>query len=110
MKYDLSIRDHNLEPHLDIEKDIDSKKNGLFTFILRVNNGNIVDYVVLEYKDARQYLQLKKIVVQEYSITRVDRVGGQPNSLRTDNIQRPSQGWGGGLNNNKRDEEQKKEV
>ena len=43
MNYQLNIRDHNRQAHLDIEEEIKHKKNGLFTFILRVNNGNIVD-------------------------------------------------------------------
>ena len=76
MKYELSIRDHNVKPHLDIEKEIDLKKNGLFTFQLRVNNGNIVDFLLFEYKDARHYLQLKKIVIEEYTVAYTDRDGG----------------------------------
>lgn len=44
MNYVLSINQHNIKPHLDIEKDIQKVKNGLFTFNLRVNQGNIEDY------------------------------------------------------------------
>lgn len=53
MKYELKIRPHNMQAHLDIEKDIDKKKDGVFTFVLRVNAGNIVDYVLMEYIDAK---------------------------------------------------------
>ena len=70
MKYELDIRDHNVQPHLDIENDIERRKNGLFTFTLRVNNGNIVDYNVFEYANARKYLVLKKIVIEEHTFTR----------------------------------------
>lgn len=105
MRYELSIRDHNLQPHFDIENDIQGKKNGLFTFILRVNNGNIVDYVVLEHKDAGQYLQLKKITVEEYTITHIGGVRSDSNPIRTDNLQRTSEERSGGFNDNKRDEE-----
>ena len=48
MKTSLTIREHNKQVHFDIDKDILNTKNGLFTFIIRVNNGNIVDYCVME--------------------------------------------------------------
>ena len=48
MIYSLTIREHNKQAHFDIDKDIIRKQNGLFTFVIRVNNGNIVDYVTLE--------------------------------------------------------------
>ena len=65
MNYELVIRDHNKQAHADIEHDIQTQKNGLFTFILRVNNGNIVDYNVVEYADAKKYLVLKSISLQQ---------------------------------------------
>lgn len=65
MNYALDIRRHNIQPHVDIENEIAEKKNGLFTFILRVNNGNIVDCNVMEYIDASTYLTLKRVVMQE---------------------------------------------
>ena len=69
MKYALSIRDHNIKAHLDIKEDIQKQKNGQFTFTLRVNNGNIVDYNVVEYVNARnKYLSLKSVVVEEFII------------------------------------------
>lgn len=88
MNYALEIREHNRQPHLDIEKDIEIKKDGLFTFILRVNNGNIVDYQVMEYAEGRDYLKLKQVVVEEFTIA---RAGGTPReeiSIQPDNIQR----------------------
>lgn len=68
MNYQLAIRDHNKQAHVDIEHDIQSQKNGLFTFIIRVNNGNIVDYNVVEYADAKKYLVLKSITIQQITI------------------------------------------
>lgn len=68
MLNELKIRDHNVAAHIDIEADIASKKNGIFTFTLRVNNGNIVDYNVLEYVDGREYLKVAEIVVKELII------------------------------------------
>lgn len=65
MNYKLDIRRHNLQPHVDLEKEIEEKKNGLFTFILRVNGGNIVDCNVMEYLNASTYLTLKKIEIHE---------------------------------------------
>jgi len=68
IKYQINIKPHNVEPHLDIEKDIQARKNGLFTFTLRINSGNIVDYNLIEYVDARKYLQLKQVVVKKFTI------------------------------------------
>lgn len=68
MKYSLDIRKHNQKPHVDIEKEIEVKKNGLFTFILRVNNGNIADCNVMEVVTANKYLQLKSVEIQEVII------------------------------------------
>jgi len=68
MKYELSVRKHNVTAHLDIEKDIKIKKNGLFTFTLRINGGNIVDYSLVEYVDIkRKYLGVKAVVVKQSS-------------------------------------------
>lgn len=70
MQYDLSIRNHNIKAHLDIETDIQRKKNGLFTFVLRINNGNIVDYAVIEYVNAQQkYIGIGEIVVTQFTVT-----------------------------------------
>ena len=69
-KYDLSIREHNVPAHLDIERDIKLKKDGLFTFTLRVNGGNIVDYSLMEYVDVkRKYLGVTKTVIAKSTST-----------------------------------------
>ena len=44
-KFSFKVREGNVKPHLDIEKDIKKQVNGLFSFTLRINQGNIVDYV-----------------------------------------------------------------
>lgn len=43
-----NIRKHNQQVHIDIEKDINTHKDGVFTFYIKVNSGNITDYVYLE--------------------------------------------------------------
>lgn len=47
--YSITIRKHNEAVHQDIEKDLARIKNGYFIFTLRVNDGNIIDYTVLEH-------------------------------------------------------------
>jgi len=63
MKYVLSIGEQNLRAHIDIEKDIQDRKNGLFTFTLRVNNSNIVDYSEMEYIDASKYISIATAII-----------------------------------------------
>lgn len=46
--HEIIVREHNKRVHDDIDKDLLRKKEGLLTFVVRVNNGNIVDYCVLE--------------------------------------------------------------
>lgn len=66
----LNIREYNKRAHIDIEKDIQTQKNGLFTFVLRVNGGNIVDYSVTEYVGPSKYLKLRSITIQELTVPR----------------------------------------
>lgn len=49
--YDLKqlIRQANVPAHMDITKAMQKKRNGLLTLVVRVNAGNIVDLVELEY-------------------------------------------------------------
>lgn len=88
MQYELSIRQDNIQAYLDIEHDIQLKQNGLFTFILRINNGKIVDYNVMEYVDARQkYFRLREITRQElFIVHNLDR-GTENASIRADDGQ-----------------------
>lgn len=71
MNYDaVEIRKQNIPAHLDIEKDIQNQKNGLFTFIIKVANGNVADYNVVEYANVSKYLRLKRIIITELTIKR----------------------------------------
>lgn len=83
MKYQLEIRDDNIEPHLDIEQEIAKKKNGLFTCIIRCNAGNIVDIVINEYVTAKDFLRLKSITFTEHTITHSVRKPDTANGVRT---------------------------
>ena len=38
----------NLQAHLDIESDIQRIRNGTINFVLKINRGNLVDYVIYE--------------------------------------------------------------
>ena len=81
-RYELTIRAHNIPPHLDIEEDIRARKNGQITFTLRINNGNIVDYSPVEYVNARQkYLGVKSLVIQKFSISQHFGDGGARDPL-----------------------------
>lgn len=65
---DLTIRQANIKPHLDIETYIKERKNGLVTFTIRINSGNIVDFVPTEYVPVhKRYFDGKK--VGEFKIT-----------------------------------------
>lgn len=70
MNYALEIREHNIQAHIDVENDLQKQKNGVFTFVFRVNNGNIVDYNLFENVNAGKYLNFTKITIQEYVATR----------------------------------------
>lgn len=65
MDYNFNIRKHNVLPHLDIEKDLSTKTNGLFTFTLRINKGDIVDYNLTEQIDVKaKYFGFSGIVIE----------------------------------------------
>jgi len=64
------IRQSNVMAHLDIERDIKKTKNGLFTFTLRVNSGNICDYVNYKNVKPEEYSQLIQAVVKQFSTSR----------------------------------------
>ena len=111
MKHGLSIREHNKQAHIDIEDDINDRFNGLFTFTLRVNAGNIVDYNLTEYVNAKQkYLKLKRILFKEFSFARNSRGGSVPNPLWSNYIQRGASERSGEDRNTKHSEEPKEKV
>lgn len=69
MKYTLNIPQHNIRPHLDIEKDIQEQKNGILTFNLRINQGNIEDYARFETITASKYQGITITFIEECIIT-----------------------------------------
>src|SRR3990167_5484410 len=84
MKYNLCIRDHNLKGHLDIEKEVQTRRDGLFTFTIRVNNGNIVDLNVTEYVNAqRKYGIITGYIVEKLVIAYGDSERSASDSVRT---------------------------
>ena len=89
MKYDLTVRDHNRQPHIDIESDMQARKNGILTFSIRINDGDIVDYAPIEYIDAKtKYLALRSITIQEFSVPHDLGKRGTRDTFRGDNLQR----------------------
>jgi hypothetical protein len=42
------VSEHNAKCYMDIARDIFDKKEGVFTFIVRVDGKKIVDYVQME--------------------------------------------------------------
>jgi len=68
----LRIRDTNKPLHLDVEHDIQKVGNGQFTFTVRLNNGVVTDYNVIEHIDTKQFLILKSLIIEELTLSHVD--------------------------------------
>jgi len=94
MKYALEIPQHNVKAHLDIERDIQTKRNGLFTFNLRVNRGDIEDYSRFETVTIDSYQGIAFTVIEELSITFDPGSGSSQNAVRSTNGQRSAEGRG----------------
>jgi|TARA_Y100000310_G_scaffold314835_1_gene364620 hypothetical protein len=74
MQYELSIPKENRQAHIDIESDIRKRKNGLFTFIIRVDEGKITDYTLMEYVDAKsKYLNFATVAFEQQIVSRYHR-------------------------------------
>jgi hypothetical protein len=43
-----TISEHNAQVYMDMARDMFDKKNGIFSFIVRVDGKHIVDYVQLD--------------------------------------------------------------
>jgi|PlaIllAssembly_1097288.scaffolds.fasta_scaffold34713_2 hypothetical protein len=99
MDYELSIKDVNVQAHLDIEREIVKRKEGQMTFTLRINDGNIVDLAMVEYVDARSFLRLKSITLEELTITHTNNARDQQDALRPNNLQFQHNERGGRFNN-----------
>jgi len=50
LPYELHIREENLQFHRDLDEDMIHKGMGMFSFIIKLNNGEIIDYIVLDYE------------------------------------------------------------
>ena len=49
------IRPTNKQAHIDIQKEMLIKRDGIFTFTLKVNRGNVTDCVFYEYRQETRY-------------------------------------------------------
>jgi hypothetical protein len=47
-KDDVGVKEYNWLPHVDIETHMIEKKNGLFSFALKVVNGEIKDFILMD--------------------------------------------------------------
>lgn len=95
MKYDINIVEHNVKPHLDIERDIQRKKNGLVTFNLRISQGNIEDYAQYETITISNYPGFTITTFEEFTITRHVGNGSKEDAVRPDDRKRGSEERGG---------------
>lgn len=87
MNYALSIRDHNIKPHLDLEKEVTTRGDGILTFTVRVNNGNIVDLNITEYVNAiKKYGIITGVLVQEFTFAPVTRERGASDTVGDNNL------------------------
>lgn len=82
MKYDLTINQHNIKPHLDIERDIQKQKEGLYTFSIKVNQGNIEDYAKIYTVTRTEYRSVIFSVIQEPTTPRDTGTSGEENAIR----------------------------
>jgi len=69
VKHNFLVRKNNVVPHLDIERDIKAQKDGIFTMTLRVNQGNIVDYVNYINTSPGEYEAIFTASITECQIT-----------------------------------------
>ena len=81
MNYDFTIVQHNIKPHLDIERDIQTKQNGLFTFNLRINQGNIEDYAQFRTVTILEYRNLE-VTKKEPVVSHDTGIGSEVNAVR----------------------------
>ena len=88
IKYILEISQHNVKPHLDIERSIGVKQNGIFTFNLRVNRGNIEDYVQFETVTYASYQSVIFTSIEECTIASSSGNGSPEDAVRPVDSQR----------------------
>jgi hypothetical protein len=83
MNYELSITS-NLKPHIDIQRGLMGKKDGLYTFTIRVDKGNIVDYAVLETITIKDYQGVTWSGWRESGVSYHSGEGSPENAVRPD--------------------------
>lgn len=82
---------------MDIEKLIVIKKNGLVTFTIRINAGNIVDLQSQEYVDTRKkYPGTKQNTGEKFTVTRTPGEGSTGDAVRDDKPDTEGSWWSGG--------------
>ena len=86
MNYAFEPLEENIQLHLDIEKDIQKQKDGVFTFTIKLANNKAIDYMVVEYVDSRDYLQLKRVIVEELTTTSDYPRGVQKDTVRYSDV------------------------
>lgn len=84
MNYDLTINQHNIKPHLDIERDIQQKKEGLFTFQVMVSQGNIESYAQHHTVTVFEYQSVSFTAQREPSLPRDTGERSEQNAVRPD--------------------------
>lgn len=84
MKYNLDINRHNIQPHLDIERDIQNAKDGLFTFNLRISQGNIEDYARFRTVTEKNYRGFILEIRGESKVSRNIGERGSEHAIRPD--------------------------
>lgn len=82
MNYDLTINQHNIKPHLDIERDIQEQKEGLYTFSIKVNQGNIEDYAKIYTVTRTEYRSVTFTTIQEPPTPHNTGESGEENAVR----------------------------
>lgn len=70
IKYDFNVNIKNIPCHLDMERDLKTQANGLFTITLRVNQGEIKDYVNYYTPTTAEYNPIFNAAEPKCEITR----------------------------------------
>ena len=86
MKYDFNVNIKNIPCHLDVEKDLKEQSNGLFTITLRVNQGEIKDYVNYFSPSTAEYNPIFDATEPKCEITCSNGDGSSESKIRGDNI------------------------
>ena len=66
LPYNLEIKPQNKQFHYDLDMDILAKKNGLFSFVIKINDGNIIDYIVLDYGSVSFVVREETVITRNY--------------------------------------------